>query len=217
VTNRRQLDPEPRPAPVADLQPGVIYVDLTRIADSTFEAAVPRLQAARGIVFDMRGYPSRLNTPRVLAHLSDSTLHSARFEIPIVTRPDREGVRYIDGGWPVPPAQPRFHARVAFLTDGRAISYAETTMGIVEAYHLGDIVGDATAGTNGNVNPFNLPGGYTISWTGMRVRKHDGTTHHGVGIRPTARVQRSLRGVREGRDEVLEAAVRLVTAESPNR
>ncbi|MDP3773409.1 MAG: S41 family peptidase, partial [Gemmatimonadales bacterium] len=217
VISRPRLDPEPRPAPVAELRPGVMYVDLTRIADSTFEAAVPRLEAAHGIVFDMRGYPSRLNTPRVLAHLSDSTMHSAKFEVPIVTRPDREGVRYLEGGWPVPPAQPRFHARVAFLTDGRAISYAETTMGIVEAYHLGDIVGDATAGTNGNVNPFTLPGGYAISWTGMRVLKHDGTTHHGVGILPTARVQRSLRGVREGRDEVLEAGVRLVTGASPNR
>ncbi|MDP3768030.1 MAG: hypothetical protein Q8S13_08440, partial [Dehalococcoidia bacterium] len=144
VTNRARPDPEPRPAPVAELRPGVMYVDLTRIADSAFEAAVPRLEAARGIEFDMRGYPSRLNTPRDQAHLSDSTMHSARFEVPIVTRPDREGVRYFDGGWPVPTARPRFHARVAFLTDGRAISYAETTMGIVEAYHLGDIVGDAT-------------------------------------------------------------------------
>ena len=50
-----------------------------------------------------------------------------------------------------------------------AISYAESTMGIVEYYKLGEILGEATAGTNGNVNPFMLPGGYTITWTGMKV------------------------------------------------
>ena len=61
-------------------------------------------------------------------------------------------------------------------------------MGIVEAYRLGEIVGETTAGTNGDVNPFTLPGGYTIYWTGMKVLKHDGSRHHGVGVRPTVPV-----------------------------
>lgn len=29
-------------------------------------------------------------------------------------------------------------------------------------------------GTNGNVNPFALPGGYTVVFTGMKVIKHEG-------------------------------------------
>jgi C-terminal processing protease CtpA/Prc len=65
----------------------------------------------------------------------------------------------------VQPEKPYFSARRVFLTDGRAISYAETVMGIVERYKLGAIVGGPTAGTNGNVNPFRLPGGYRVSWT----------------------------------------------------
>ena len=73
----------------------------------------------------------------------------------------------------------------ALLTDARAISYAETCMGIVEHYRLGTIVGEPTAGTNGNVNSIPLPGGYRVSFTGMKVLKHDGSVHHGVGIRPT--------------------------------
>jgi C-terminal processing protease CtpA/Prc len=84
-------------------------------------------------------------------------------------------------------------------------------MGIVEAYKLGEIVGGPTAGTNGNVNPFSLPGGYSMSWTGMRVTKHDGSHHHGVGIRPTVPVSRTLRGVAEGRDEVLEKGIEIVS------
>jgi hypothetical protein len=57
-------------------------------------------------------------------------------------------------------------------------------MGIVEYFKLAAIVGEPTAGTNGNVNPFRLPGGYTVSWTGMKVLKHDGSQHHGIGILP---------------------------------
>jgi C-terminal processing protease CtpA/Prc len=158
----------------------------------------------------MRGYPRHVDTPRILAHLSDSALHSARFEIPVYTRPDRVGVTYLTGGWPVAPLAPRLRARVAFITGGGAISYAETTMGIVEAYRLGAIVGEPTAGTNGNINPITIPGGYNVIWTGMRVLKHDGSRHHGVGIVPTIPVHPTLKGVAEGRDELLERALQVV-------
>jgi hypothetical protein len=45
----------------------------------------------------------------------------------------------------------------------------------------------------------------------MKVLQQDGSQHHGVGIAPTVPVTRTLAGVREGQDEVLEAAIRVVT------
>jgi C-terminal processing protease CtpA/Prc len=91
--------------------------------------------------------------------------------------------------------------------DARAISYAESVLGIVEAYRLAELVGEPTAGTNGNVIRLSLGSGYTVTWTGMKVRKHDGSRHHGVGILPTIHVSKTLAGVRAGRDEQLEAAI----------
>ena len=81
-------------------------------------------------------------------------------------------------------------------------------MGIVEHYDLGTIVGGTTAGANGNVNLINLPGsGFRITFTGMRVIKHDGSQHHLVGIQPDVAIEPTLAGIREGRDEVLEKGV----------
>jgi C-terminal processing protease CtpA/Prc len=80
-------------------------------------------------------------------------------------------------------------------------------MGIVEAYKLGEIIGESTAGTNGNVNPFQLPGGYNVTWTGMKVIKHDGTRHHGIGIKPTIPMRPTQAGIAAGRDELLERAL----------
>ena len=68
-------------------------------------------------------------------------------------------------------------------------------------------VGGPTAGTNGNINPFTLPDGYLIWWTGMKVLKQDGSRHHGVGILPTIPAARTLAGVAAGRDEVLEKGI----------
>ncbi len=44
----------------------------------------------------------------------------------------------------------------------------------------------------------------------MRVLKHDGSRHHLVGIGPTVPAAPTIAGIRAGRDEVLEAALRVV-------
>jgi C-terminal processing protease CtpA/Prc len=84
-------------------------------------------------------------------------------------------------------------------------------IGIVEAYKLGEIVGEPTAGTNGNINSIGLPLGYTLWFTGTKVLKHDGSQHHGIGIRPTVPVAKTIQGVREGRDEQFDRALGLVS------
>jgi C-terminal processing protease CtpA/Prc len=201
---------EPRPTTIAAIKPGVIYVDLGRISQKEFDEAVPKLSEARGIVFDLRGYPAGVS-PQTIGHLIDHPVTCAQWHIPVTYTPDRRDVAFSFSNWPVQPEAPRFKAKVAFLTDGRAISYAETYLGIIEHYKLADIVGAPTAGTNGNVNPFTLPGGYQVSWTGMKVLKHDGSRHHGVGIRPTVPAARTVRGVAEGRDELLDRAVAVVS------
>jgi hypothetical protein len=44
----------------------------------------------------------------------------------------------------------------------------------------------------------------------MRVEKHDGSPHHGVGILPTDPASRTRAGVEQGRDELLERAIETV-------
>jgi C-terminal processing protease CtpA/Prc len=201
---------EPRPEKIAEIKPGIMYVDLDRITDKDFRGALPRLEKAKGIVFDLRGYPRQVS-PAPIGHLTDKPVTTAQWRLPVSLRPDRQDVGFHFSNWSVQPRTPRFTAKVAFLTDGRAISYAETYLGMIEHYRLAAIVGGPTAGTNGNINPFTLPGRYSITWTGMKVLKHDGSRHHGVGIQPTVPAARTIRGVAEGRDELLERAVQVVT------
>lgn len=200
---------EPRPEKISEVEPGVMYVDLDRVSTIEFEKAIPRLAEAKGLILDLRGYPRAISTI-ALSHLIDEPISSAQWHVPIVVRPNDPNREFRVSSWDVQPAEPRFRAKTVFLTDGRAISYAETYLGMVEHYHLAEIVGGPTAGTNGNVNPFGLPGGYQLTWTGMRVLKHDGSRHHGVGILPTVPVQRTRQGITEGRDEVLERGLELV-------
>ncbi|HEY0511245.1 MAG TPA: S41 family peptidase [Thermoanaerobaculia bacterium] len=201
---------EPRPEQIAQVRPGIFYVDLSRISDDDLNGAIGQLAAADGVVFDMRGYPFLLS-PDVLSHLIDKPVTSNWFNIPIVTRPDRQGWDWRSEYWFQSPLAPRFTGRIAFLIDGRVLSYAESLMGIVEAEHLGALVGGPTGGTNGGIDPVPVAGGHTLRFTGMDVRKKDGSPHHGVGIKPTVPVGRTLAGVIAGRDEVLEKGIEVVS------
>lgn len=217
VTLKRegQRPDEKRPEKIAEVKPGLWYVDLTRINDADFNDALTKLAAAKGIIFDMRGYPRQIQT-KPLQHSIDTSVQSARWNIPIVRRPDFKDVEWnTTGRWTLDPQEPRLTKNLAYLTDGRAISYAESWMGIVEAYKLAEIVGEPTAGTNGNVNVIPLPGGYRVAFTGMKVLKHDGSQHHKIGILPTVPVSRTQAGLRAGRDEQLEKAISVLESKVP--
>jgi hypothetical protein len=203
--------PAERLAKIAEPRPGIVYLNPSRFSNDELDAMLPRLVAARGIVVDVRDYPHPLfSDGRLLPLLSDSPIRAVGASLPYVTGPD--GRMTLRGGAEdeTPPRQPRLRARVVFLSGPGAISAAESMLGKVEANRLGPIVGAPTAGTNGMVHTFALPAGYLVTWTGFRVRRFDGSHFHGVGVRPTVPAAPTLRGLREGRDEVLERALELV-------
>ena len=212
TTTEEQLS-LPRPPMVDELRPGIFYVDIDRISDAGFKEALPRLEQAKGIIFDFRGYPRNIQPLSWIPHIIKERVRSPQWHTPVVTRPDRQGWQYVRfGEWNIAPQAPYLEARKVFLIDGGAISYAESCLGIIEHYKLGELVGEPTAGTNGNVNRFELPGGYRIIWTGMKVLKQDDSRHHGVGILPTVPVSQTIQGVARGCDEQLDQAVKMLRA-----
>lgn len=188
------------------LPDGVIYLDLNRASWDTIEAQLPALAAAPGVVVDLRRYPVN-QAYRLLPHLLAEPCRHQWMWLPEIARPNREGWTWRGVGWDVVPEAPHIGGPVVWITTSRAASFAESVMGFVPAHGLGPIVGEPTAGANGNVNPFTTPGGFQVSWTGMRVTTHAGVSLHGIGIAPSIPVTRTLADVREGRDPWREAAL----------
>jgi C-terminal processing protease CtpA/Prc len=197
---------------VAELQPGVLYADLTRLTAAELIAAIPRLATAKAAVFDLRGDQAGPGPEVLLAHLATQLMTTPPRHVPEIVRPDRVDMRFVPTAErTITPAEPRITARVAFLADGRSIGGAESWLTVVARYRLGEIVGAPTAGTTGDTVHFGVPGGYTMTFTGVKVLKHDGSVHHGVGVAPTIGVSPTRAGVADGRDEVLERAVQDVS------
>jgi hypothetical protein len=200
----------------AEVRPGIYYVNLYALTGDELAAKQAELAGARGIIFDWRwlGHRPGNRAERalqvhvdIIPHLIEQPIQASPMLIPQITTPDRSGWNYRESTWPVKPKAPRFKGQVVFINEPSVVSYGETCMAMIAHYRLATLVGAATAGCNGNANYIELPAGFRVMWTGMDVRKHDRSPFYGVGFRPDVPVTRTLQGVREGRDEYLEAAI----------
>ena len=201
-----------RPEAMVEMEPGLWYVDLTRAKMDEIEPKLDVLASAVGVVFDLRGYPTDSGIG-ILRHLIDAAESDRWMHVPKIVGPFYEMAGWEDYGWDLEPAEPHFSGMFVFLTDDRAISYAESVMGYVADRKLGTIVGSPTAGTNGNVACFVTPGGFDVRFTGMWVTRHDGTSpFHLVGVVPDVPVEPTVSGIREGRDEVLDCGLAVARA-----
>jgi hypothetical protein len=197
-----------RPDPIREIKPGLLLVELGRISQEEFQKALPRLVDAKGLIFDHRGYPSH---GEFLKHFRNGPLEGIQMHIPVSLLPNGEGRTYLSQRWVTLSKGPTYRGRVAVLLGGdHNISAAETFLEVVAANHLAPLVGRPTAGTNGNIQEFTLPGNLRGIITGMRVLKGDGSQHHGIGILPTHPVKHTREALAAGRDEDVERALALL-------
>ena len=198
--------PEPRPAAIAEVETGIFYVDVSRATQTDWNAALSRLAAAKGIVIDYRGYPNFFP----VSNFIHTTIPGLGLWMAKPSLPDQQSVAWQDGSWDLSGAQPWLAAKAVYLTDGRAISAAETALVIVESNKLAEIVGSPTAGSDGYVTWFTLFNLYGAGFTGEKALKPDGSPIHGIGSLPTVPLQRTRAGVAAGRDEILERGLALI-------
>ena len=171
---------------------------------------ISKLAQATGVVFDVRGYPTDAGA-QILPYLIETSEADRWMHVNKIVGPFGQSAGWQSMGWNLRPKSPRVAGKIVFLTDGRAISYAESVMGYVADRKLATIVGGTTAGANGNVVTFTVPGAFRIAFTGMRVTGHDGQApHHLVGIKPDVPIAPTIAGLRAERDEVMDRAVSLI-------
>lgn len=101
----------------------------------------------------------------------------------------------------------KYKGKTVMLMDERTLSQAEHTGLFLEAANGTRFIGSPTAGANGDVTSFCVPGGIWISFTGQAVRHADGRQLQRVGLKPDIEVRPTLKGIRAGKDEVLDKAV----------
>ena len=110
----------------------------------------------------------------------------------------------------IPPDDVTFKGKLIVIVNELSQSQAEYTAMAFKAGDNTTIIGSTTAGADGNVSTIFLPGGLRTMISGIGVNYPNGTETQRVGIIPDLEVKPTIKGIREGKDELLDAAIRII-------
>ena len=106
-----------------------------------------------------------------------------------------------------------YNKPIAVLIDKTMISRPEDIAIALNAFDNVTFVGERTQGTDGEMTRIHLPGGGETYFTGPIIKFGDGTPFQGRGIVPDIEVVRTIKGVKEQRDEILDRALKFLNRE----
>jgi C-terminal processing protease CtpA/Prc len=67
-----------------------------------------------------------------------------------------------------------------------------------------------TAGSNGGVAVFNIPGSITLCFSQLGILLPNGKSFQRYGVQPDINIRPTVKGIQLGKDEVLERAVKFL-------
>ena len=190
------------------IKPDIAYLYIGKIKKSYIPEIWEQIKNTKGLIIDIRCYPndyvlellSNYLMPETIVSEQASTTNNHTPGLFSITTHDTIGHPNTD----------YYRGHVVILVDERTQSSAEShAMAFMNAPRA-TVVGSNTAGANGHIAYFNIPGGLNTTLSSMGVYTIDTTLVQRTGIFPDIRVVPSISGIIDGRDEVLERAIELI-------
>jgi hypothetical protein len=189
------------------LSPEVAYLKLSAAKASQATEYIKQAAGTKGLIIDARNYPSEFMVFALGSLLVDRPTPFARFTVGDLSNPGAFR-------WAPPlmlePKAPHYHGKVVILVDEVTQSRAEYTAMAFRAVPGALVVGSTTAGADGSASRITLPGGLFTIISGVGVFYPDRRPTQRVGIVPDVVVKPTMAAIRDGRDPVLEEALRLI-------
>lgn len=197
------------------LKDSIGYINTSTIKDEYFPAIKNALEKTTSIIIDLRCYPSIFLPFGNYANW----LIPNRQEFALVTKPatTRPGAFYytppqITGYAETfnPQVTAPYKGKVYILVDINSISQAEHA---AMAFGIGNraiVVGEQTAGANGDVIRFWLPGNIQIMISGVGIYYPDGKEVQRAGVKVDIPVEYTIEAIANGKDAILEKTIEMI-------
>lgn len=193
------------------LSKDVAYIKISDAKSADVAKYINTATGTKGLVIDLRNYPGDFPLFRLGGVLVEQKTPFARFTRGDLSNPG--AFLWDSEPTALQPLKPHYAGKVVVLVDEVTQSSAE--------YHAmafraagGIVLGSTTAGADGNVSDIPLPGGLHTMLSGIGVFYPDKLLTQRVGIVPDHEVTPTIAGLRDGRDEVLEAALHQILGNS---
>jgi len=189
------------------LSDDVAYLKLSSVKIADAASYINRARGTKGLIIDIRNYPSEFVVFALGSLLVDKPTAFARFTAGDLDNP---GAFLWTPPLQITPQSPHYSGKIVILVDETSISQSEYTTMAFRSAPGAIVVGSTTAGADGNVSQIPLPGGLNTAISGIGVFYPDKRPTQRIGIVPDVEVLPTIEGIRAGRDEVLEEAIRRI-------
>ena len=189
----------------------IAYLYLGSIKNSYLPTIFKKIKNTKGLIIDLRSYPSEFVVfslgkylmPKKTAFVKFSNGNLERAGLFTLTENLDVGEKYQD----------YYKGKVIILIDETTQSQAEYTTMAFRVHPNSTVIGSTTAGADGNVSQFYLPGGIDTMISGIGVYYPNGKETQRIGIVPDIELKPTIQGIREGRDELLEKAIKIINGQ----
>jgi C-terminal processing protease CtpA/Prc len=166
------------------------------------------IENTKGLIIDIRNYPSDFPIYDLSNYLMPKTTPFVKFTNGSIESPGlftftkslnagKKNKRYYKG-------------KVVILINEISQSSAEFHTMAYRVNPNSTVIGSTTAGADGNVSQFFLPGGISTMISGIGVYYPDGKETQRIGIVPDIELKPTIKGLKESRDELLEKAIEVI-------
>lgn len=165
-------------------------------------------KTTKGIIIDMRCYPSEFMPFTFGNYLKSSSSPFVMFSTGSLVQPGlflyssplNNGALAMD----------YYKGKVVVIVNAESQSQAEyTTMAFQSAGNV-KVIGSTTAGADGNISPFTLPGGISTMISGIGIFYPDKTPTQRVGVKIDKVIRPTIKGIAAGKDELLDKAIEMI-------
>ena len=166
------------------------------------------IKNTRGLIIDIRNYPSDFIIYDLSSYLIGESIPFVKFSVGSTITPrlftfgntlnaGKENGEYYKG-------------KVVILVNEASQSSAEFHSMAYRVHPNARVIGSTTAGADGNVSGFNLPGNIRTMISGIGVYYPDGAETQRIGIVPDIVCTPTIESVKQNRDLLMEKAIEII-------
>jgi len=189
----------------------IAYLYLGSIKSSYLSTIFEKIKDTKGLIIDLRSYPSEFVVFSLGNYLMPEKTEFVKFSKGNL---ENAGLFTITENLSVGAKNKEYYkGKVIILINEATQSQAEYTTMAFRVNPNSTVIGSTTAGADGNVSQFYLPGGISTMISGIGVYYPDGKETQRIGILPDIELNPTIQGIREGRDELLEKAIKIINGQ----
>ena len=186
----------------------IAYINNGSVKSKYLPTIWKEIQNTKGLIIDCRNYPSDFVIYNLSNYIMPQRKAFVKFTNASISSPGlftfgktlstgKKNKNYYKG-------------KVVILINEVSQSSAEFHSMAYKVHPNATVIGSTTAGADGNVSAFYLPGGISTMISGIGVYYPNGKETQRIGIVPDIEIKPTIKGIRNGEDELMKKAIEII-------